>query len=102
MLRETRRGGGLHSPPPTILNSVKNDLAFSRPVETIKKEKYRFHYLNYLQFGTNLYFHRHHTWKYVREHKIDCFYLQGKGFFWAARKLRCWAWIFADAQHQPP
>ena len=31
--------------PPSILNSVKNDLADSPPVQTIKKEKYRFHYL---------------------------------------------------------
>ena len=38
-------GGGrgvlfARSPPP-ILNRVKNDLADSRPVKTIKKEKYR-------------------------------------------------------------
>ena len=38
-------GGILHSPRPLILNSVKKDLADSRPVKTIKKEKYRFHYL---------------------------------------------------------
>ena len=31
-------------PPPPILNRVKNELADSRPVKTIKKEKYRFHY----------------------------------------------------------
>ena len=29
---------------PPILNRVKNELADSRPVKTIKKEKYRFHY----------------------------------------------------------
>ena len=37
--------GILHSPRPLNLNSVKKDLADSRPVKTIKKEKYRFHYL---------------------------------------------------------
>ena len=31
-------------PPPPILNRVKNKLADSRPVKTIKKEKHRFHY----------------------------------------------------------
>ena len=31
-------------PPPSILNRVKNELRDSHPVETIKKEKYRFHY----------------------------------------------------------
>ena len=35
----------MHSPRPPILNSVKNDLTDSCPVKTIKKEKYRFHYL---------------------------------------------------------
>ena len=35
----------MHFPPPPILNGVKNNLADSRPVKTIKKEKYRFHYL---------------------------------------------------------
>ena len=38
-------GSFLHFPSPVILNSIKNDLADSRPVKTIKKEKYRFHYL---------------------------------------------------------
>ena len=35
----------MHFLLPPILNSVKNDLADSRPVKTIKKENYRFHYL---------------------------------------------------------
>ena len=43
--RETRRGGFLHFPPSPMVNSVKNDLADTRPVKTIKKKKYRFHYL---------------------------------------------------------
>ena len=33
-------GSFLHFPSPAILNSIKNDLADSRPVKTIKKEKY--------------------------------------------------------------
>ena len=41
--------GGISALSPSVLlppsNSVKNDLADSRPVKTIKKEKYRFHYL---------------------------------------------------------
>ena len=42
VFRENSREGVLfaRSPPP-ILNRVKNDLADSRPVKTIKKEKYR-------------------------------------------------------------
>ena len=32
-------------PPPPILNRFKHEFADSRPVKTIKKEKYRFHYL---------------------------------------------------------
>ena len=35
----------LHFLPPPIRNSIKNDLADFRPVKTIKKEKYNFHYL---------------------------------------------------------
>ena len=31
-------------PPSPILNSVESKLKDSRPVKTIKKEKYRFHY----------------------------------------------------------
>ena len=31
-------------PPPLILNKVKNELADSHPLKTIKKEKYRFYY----------------------------------------------------------
>ena len=33
----------LHFSPPPILNRVESELKDSRPVKTIKKEKYRFH-----------------------------------------------------------
>ena len=36
-------GNLLAFPTPPILNRVKNELTDSRPVKTIKKEKYRFH-----------------------------------------------------------
>ena len=39
------KGAFSHFSPSPILNSVKNDLADSRPVKIIKKEKYRSHYL---------------------------------------------------------
>ena len=35
----------MHFPPLPILNSIKNDLADSRPVKNIKKETYSFNYL---------------------------------------------------------
>ena len=34
------------NPPPPILYRFKNELTDSRPVKTIKKEKYRFHCFN--------------------------------------------------------
>ena len=42
MLRETSKES-FRTPPPPILNRVENQLKDSRPVKTIKKEKYRFH-----------------------------------------------------------
>ena len=44
VLRELE-GVFLHFDPPPILNCVKNNLADSCPVKTIKKERYRFPYL---------------------------------------------------------
>ena len=43
VLRETSRGPFCTSPPPPILNRVKNELTHFLPVKTIKKEKYKFH-----------------------------------------------------------
>ena len=40
---ETSRGEFWHFTYPSILNRVKNELADSRPMKTIKKEKYRFY-----------------------------------------------------------
>ena len=68
--------GFLHSPPPPILNRVKNDLADSHPVKTIKKEKYMFHYLIVCSLEltcTVTFIILENTFGNI---KINCFYLR--------------------------
>ena len=70
-------GGFSHFSPSPILNSVKNDLADSRPVKIIKKEKYRSHYL--IAWSVEL---TCITTVIIVENtfgniKINCFYLRG-------------------------
>ena len=85
-------------PPPPILNRVKNELADSRPVKTIKKEKYRFHYFIACSV------------------EVTCIVtiIILERLFWNIRsavfsykgieeeEFGCWACIFVDAQYQPP
>ena len=83
-------------PPPPILNRVKNELADSRPVKTIKKEKYRFHYFIACSV------------------KVTCIVtlIILENMFWNIKsavftygeigEFCCWACMFANAQYQPP
>ena len=66
-------------PPRPILNGVTNDLADCCPVKTIKKEKYRFHYL--IAYTVELtctvtVIILENTFGKI---KINCFYLRGLG-----------------------
>ena len=70
-------GGGLPFPPPRILNSVKNDLADSRPVKTIKKGKYRFHCLITCSVELTCIVTVMILENTFGNIKIDCFYLRG-------------------------
>ena len=70
-------GGFLHFLPPPILNSVKNDLADSRPVKTIKKEMYNFHYLIVSSVELTCIVTVIMLENTFGNIKINCFYLRG-------------------------
>ena len=69
--------GILHSPRPLNLNSVKKDLADSRPVKTIKKEKYRFHYFIVCSVEVTCIVTVIILENTFGDIKISCFYLRG-------------------------
>ena len=81
--------GILHSPRPLNLNSVKKDLADSRPVKTIKKEKYRFHYLIACSVKLTCIVTVMILKNTFGNIKINCFYLRELGRGNCAVELAC-------------